>query len=161
MCKIYLKVIVIEFLIFFSPNTNVPSLICMNYWLLMLSAQPISGIKDWWKGARMHLIMGLAQTHQVCLYPKLQNIPSEEILVMINAFPPISFCFCPLVAQKWSFYNGLFMANNICGFPFQVNMNCKHDLKNEDTEQWLFFGQLYNQFFIFRQLFSWHFITKQ
>ena len=96
----------------------------------MLSAQPISGIKDWWKGARMHLIMGLAQTHQVCLYhPKLQNISSEEILVIINAFPPISFYFCPLVAQKWSFYNGLFMANYICGFPFQVNMNCKHDLK--------------------------------
>ena len=58
----------------------------MIYWLLMLSAQPISGIKDWWKGARMHLIMGLAQTHQVCLifHPRLQHITIfEEMTVMI------------------------------------------------------------------------------
>ena len=43
---------------------------------------------------------------------------------MISAFPPISFCFCPLVVPKNDFYNGLFITNYICGFPFQVNLDC-------------------------------------
>ena len=88
----------------------------MNYWLPVLSAQAISGIKDWWKGARMHLIShnGFGPNTKLVynLSPKItiHHKISEEIQVkMIIAFLPISFCtfVLPSGAKQRNIYNQL------------------------------------------------------